>query len=407
MNRVIESLKIALRAIWSNKVRAFLTMLGIIIGVFAIVLLTGIGQGVKKEVTKQVEALGPNLLIILPGKLSAGSAPVGMVGSSSLTEEDVVSLEKIDGVAAVSPISIVAKPVSYQAKAAEGVMAVGATPYVNEVLLNNVTVGITRGRDLTEEDLKKKNKVAVIFEETAKLIFGTEEAIGKKIMIGREEFEIVGTKKLKEGDSVFGQNEFATMVFIPLSVAQDLSASKEIHRIGVKISKVELVSEKKKEIKTVLLANHQGVEDVSVMSQEDLLSIFEQILKVMTAMLVGIASISLIVGGIGIMNIMLVAVAERTREIGIRKAVGASDFDILVQFLIEALVVSILGGLIGAALAYLGAFAMNWKFGFAPDINFYSILLSAGFGVGVGVIFGLAPAIRASRLNPIDALRYE
>lgn len=407
MNRVIESLRIALRAIWSNKVRSFLTMLGIIIGVFAIVLLTGIGQGVKKEVTKQVEALGPNLLIILPGKLSAGSAPVGMVGSSSLTEEDVTSLKKIDGVAAVSPISIVAKPISYQGKPAEGVMAVGATPYVNEVLLNNVTVGATRGRDLTEEDLIKKNKVAVIFEETAKLIFGTEEAIGKKIMIGREEFEIVGTKKLKEGDSVFGQNEFGTMVFIPLSVAQDLSVSKEIHRIGVKISKVELVAEKKKEIKAVLLASHQGVEDFSVMSQEDLLSIFDQILKVMTAMLVGIASISLIVGGIGIMNIMLVAVAERTREIGIRKAVGASDFDILVQFLIETLVISILGAMIGAALAYLGAFIMNWKFGFAPDINFYSILLSAGFGVGIGVIFGLAPAIRASRLNPIDALRYE
>jgi putative ABC transport system permease protein len=247
----------------------------------------------------------------------------------------------------------------------------------------------------------------VIYKTVAEQLFGQEEALGKKIYIGKVEFEVSGVKVPEEQASIFGGSEMNSMVIIPITMAQEISQSKVIHRIGIEVKDTERVEEVKSKVKQAILGIHQGEEDFSVMTQKELLNIFDQIINLLTTALTGIAAISLIVGGIGIMNIMLVSVTERTKEIGLRKAIGASNANILFQFMIEALIISLLGGLVGVGLAFLGSLVLSAKLDLPAVININSVLLALLFAGGVGIIFGVAPAIRASRLNPIDALRYE
>jgi len=407
MIEIWENLKIALRTIWTNKSRSGLTMLGIIIGVFAIVLLIGVGQGIKDEVANQVESLGTNLMVVLPGKLEAGSAPTGLIGSSTLKESDIDIIKKVEGVKSVWPVAIGSAKISYNNKSLLGALVIGSTPEIGNFSLGQLNGANDRGRLFSQEDVNNQKKYVVIYKSVADQLFGQEQAIGKKIMIGKEEFEVIGLKQPQEQASIFGSNEMGNMVIIPLGLAWDIFESKQISRIGVEVADSQKTEEVQVKVKEAILKNHQGDEDFSVLTQKELLSIFDQIINLLTTALTSIAAISLIVGGIGIMNIMLVSVTERTKEIGLRKAIGASGGNILFQFLIEALIISLLGGLIGVGLAFLGSLILSAKLDLPAVINLQSVLLALIFAGGVGIIFGVAPAIRASRLNPIDALRYE
>jgi putative ABC transport system permease protein len=407
MFKFLENIKLAVQSIWSKKVRSFLTMLGIIIGVFAIVMLIGIGQGLKNEVKKEIESIGSNLLFIIPGKIESGSLPTGIVGNSSLTQKDVDDISARPNIGSVTPISIVSQPVMRGQTAAAGALVFGTTSNIEDTFLKGVETDIKKGRSLSESDMINKSKVAVIFGSVKNSLFGDEDPLGQMIKIGKEEFEVIGWRAARQSGSVFSGPEYSQAVLIPLTTISNFSSSTEIHRIILNVSDAEFVESEKEGIKQLLLSNHGNVEDFSVLTQDDFLSLIDSVLSLITNMLAGIAAISLLVGGIGVMNIMLVSVTERTREIGLRKAVGASNFDVLVQFLVEAVFLAFWGGAIGIGLAFVASAILEAKIGLAPSLTSSSILMAFVFTAAVGIFFGVAPAIRAARLNPIDALKYE
>jgi len=440
MYKFFENIKLAVKAIWGKKIRSFLTMLGVIIGVFAIVLLAGIGEGVKSEVTGQIEGLGSNLLFLMPG---ANGGPGGggggpMASGIAFAPEDVEIIEEIEGVKYVVPVTMIplpisnSKPVIPSEMTAEQIQASAETTSESESMFEqssliamattidaefaftgDVFSGAEYGRMFTEQEYDDADKVAVLLSGALKELYPNvtaSEVVGTKIYIGKEEFEVVGTVESdsEEESGVFGGGqELSNIVIVPLTAAHEIMDSDSINQIAVTIEEADKVDAVKEEIRLALLEAHEGVEDFSMMTQEELLSMFDQILGVLTTMLGGIAAISLLVGGIGVMNIMLVSVTERTKEIGLRKAIGASGADILVQFLVEAIFLTFLGGAIGIGLAYTGGLIMDAQWGLAAVITIQSILLAFSFTTLIGIFFGVAPAIRAARLDPIDALKYE
>lgn len=428
MIKLFENIKLAIKSIWGKKIRSGLTMLGVIIGVFAIVLLIGIGEGVKSQVAGQIQSLGSNIIFVIPGSMGQGGSSFGAIASSTLTEKDVESIKKVEGVKTVVPMSIVGLPLSKEPlqlnnnKSAlsnsnlkeniSGAPAIifGSTAQIEEVFTGSITSGEAVGRMFSQKEYDEKAKVAVIFSGVRDAYFpdqSSEQVLGQSLYLGKEKFKIIAIKEAAQTSSMFGSNEFASLVIIPWSTAQDITKSNEIHRIAINTEETEKVDDVKSRVKEVLLENHEGVNDFSVMTQDDLLKMFNQILDVLQTMLGGIAAISLIVGGIGVMNIMLVSVTERTKEIGLRKAIGASGFDILVQFLVESILLTFLGGAAGVGLAFVGKIIMDVKFGFAPVINIQSVFMAFIFTALIGIFFGVMPAIRAARLDPIKALKYE
>ena len=407
MTMIIETIRIAFRSIWSKKIRSLLTMLGIIIGVFSIVVLIGLGAGVKEEVKDQIESIGSNLLFVLPGQIDSGTLPTGIVGSSTITEEDLADIESRERLDEVTPIMILSQPVRRGQNFAPGALTMGTTPNIEESFLVGVETDRKEGRSLSQKDYDTAARVAVIFGAVKKSLYGEEDPIGQSILIGKETFEVIGWREARETGSIISGPEYSQAVLIPLTTAQEISDSNEIHRIIITIGDSNFVTSEKQAIEEMLLKNHDGVKDFSVLTQDDFLKLIDSILGILTNMLAGIAAISLIVGGIGIMNIMLVSVTERTREIGLRKAVGASSGNILAQFLIESIIISFFGGAVGLTLAWVASFILNAQVGIAPVIDLQSIPLAVGFSVAVGTFFGVAPAVRAARMQPINALRYE
>ncbi|MBU0598093.1 ABC transporter permease [Patescibacteria group bacterium] len=440
MYKFFENIKLAIRAIWGKKIRSFLTMLGVIIGVFAIVLLIGIGEGVKSEVTGQIEGLGSNLVFLTPGAGGPGGGQgVQASGGIAFAPEDVATIEKIVGVKYVVPVAMVplpisnSKPVVPSAMTAEQIqasagtssesesmfyqsslMAMATTTNAEYAFTGNVFSGAEYGRMFTEEEYDSGYKVAVVLSGALKQLYpnvSASEVVGGSIYIGKEEFEIVGTVESEdeEESGIFGgQGQgLSDIVIIPLTTAHEMTDSDNVDQIAVTVEDADKVDVVKEEIRIALLETHEGVEDFSMLTQDELLGMFDQILGVLTTMLGGIAAISLLVGGIGVMNIMLVSVTERTKEIGLRKAIGASGIDIMIQFLVEAVFLTFLGGTTGIGLAFVGSIIMDTQFGFAPVLTIQSILIAFGFCVVIGIFFGVAPAIRAARLDPIDALKYE
>jgi putative ABC transport system permease protein len=417
---LIESLRIAMRGLSANKLRSVLTMLGIIIGVGAVITLLSVGQGVEKLITEQLQSVGSNLLFVLPVNISDDASQAGPPGTQqfnpSLTVSDYEAIRdpfNVPDVAAAAPEVNLRSTVTQQ-KNTISIQVSGVTPEYQQV--RNFLAA--EGNFISDQDLASRARVAVLGVRAAERLFEPGEyPVGRTIKIDRIPFEVIGVMEEK-GGGAFGSED--DVIFVPMSTAherlvprlQNASGEPLLTVIYVQVASEDRLDAARVEIEELLRARHniqfRDDDDFTVINQADIISIFGEITNVITIFLGAIAAISLLVGGIGIMNIMLVSVTERTREIGIRKAVGARRQDILAQFLIEAVVLSLIGGFIGIALGWGGALAIsNLQDDLTAVVTAQSILLATGFSAAVGLFFGIYPATRAASLNPIEALRYE
>ncbi|NCS97493.1 MAG: FtsX-like permease family protein [Candidatus Pacebacteria bacterium] len=397
---------LAIKAIWVNKTRSFLTTLGVIIGVGSVVLLTSIGNGLSAFVTAEFDKLGANTVIIYPGDILGENggfnqqAQLSAFANSKLTMSDVQKIQRLrEFVALAVPMTLKSETASYRNEV-ETTSIIGTTYQYTEAQ-SNILVEKGRFFDKNEED--GANKVVVIGYGIADTLFGDIDPIGKKIKLGSSNYRVIGVME-ESGGGGFGGPSFDTYVYVPIETAFRQFDSNTVLEIIAKTKSTENIPESIAEIEKVMLEKFKE-DEFSVIEQSSILESIQSILSVLTVALGGISSISLVVGGIGIMNIMLVSVTERTREIGLRKALGATPNMIMFQFLIESALLSILGGMIGIALAFMGTWALQ---SFIPaKITMDAILLAFGVSTAVGLIFGVAPARRAANLSPIEALRYE
>ena len=414
--KLVENIRIALRSLAANKLRSVLTMLGIIIGVGAVIALLSIGQGFEASVTESFTSLGTNLLIIFPGRFDDGEGRSTRSRSQPLTLADAEALDdllRVPDVAAIAPVysgsGLVVKGQQETFASVEGI-----TPNYGDVRNRAVIAGDF----LSDADVASRARVAVLGFGTAESLLGSDEmffAVGETIKINDVPFRIVGI--LEEKGVGFGGNE-DDIILVPISTAQTrlfsapaVRGSYVVSEIYAQVADETLMDSAADQISEVLRERHRisfkDGDDFTVLNQADLISVVGDIVAGLTIFLGAIAGISLVVGGIGIMNIMLVSVTERTREIGLRKALGAKRSDILAQFLIEAIVISIIGGLIGIGLGAGTSFLIGNLADFETVVTPGAILLATSFSLAVGLFFGIYPATRAARLSPIDALRYE
>lgn len=384
-----QGIKMALSSIRSNKMRSILTMLGIIIGILSVIVLVGIGQGTTKNIQSQIEGLGTNLITV----------NIRSYRNKPITDDEITELKSGGFIKEIAPIVSESSTVKAGTKS-DSYSVEGSVPAYEEIR----NVSIDTGRFISENDITNRYKVAVIGTDIADTIFGTRDVIGKTIQINRNNFTVVGLLK-SAGSSSSGSND--EKVIIPISTAERLFKTTRISTFYIEASSSDNVTNAYNQLNTFLYQKFGSTNDYNVFNQTDLLSTVSTTTNTLTMMLGGIASISLLVGGIGIMNIMLVSVTERTREIGIRKAIGAKRRNILIQFLIESVVLSVLGGIIGILLGFLVANIISKFTGIAVAISPTVVLLSFSFAMAVGIIFGMYPANKASKLKPIDALRYE
>ena len=402
-------LRVALRAIRTNTLRAALTMLGVIIGVGAVVAMVALGAGARTAVARQVQNLGSNLLLVLPGSAGIGGVQQGLGALQNLTWEDAQAIKEavpeVDDVAA--EFGRTAQVVFAGANTATQV--IGVTPAYQEVRNHHVA----RGAFFTDEDMRTRARVAVLGPNVVQTLFGSSDAdpVGARIKVNRVTFDVIGVLEVK-GASGFGGASRDDVVVVPLSTAQKrLFGVNYVRQIDVKARSPEEMDGAVAAIGRVMRSRHRippgQDDDFRVFNQADVLSALLGVSQTMTLLLGGIAAVSLLVGGIGIMNIMLVSVTERTREIGLRKAVGATRADVLLQFLVEAVLLSVSGGVLGIGAGAAGAQLLSRTLGWATQISLQAVLLAFSFSVAVGIFFGYYPARRAASLDPIVALRYE
>ena len=401
-----ESVVIALEGLRANKMRSMLTMLGIIIGVGAVIAMVSLGMGVRQKVQNSIASLGSNLLIVMPGATSPTGVRMAAGSSTTLTAKDAQSIAK-----EVPGISLVAPSVSRQYQLVFNnrnwyTNMQGTTPEFLEVRNFSVENGVF----FSNQDINTRARVAVLGKTTADNLFGDIEPIGQTIRINKAPFRVIGVLEAK-GQSAGGQDQ-DDLAVIPITTAQErMLGITYIHNISIQAANPDVIEQVQEDITTLLRARHRlspgATDNFTVRNLAAVMATAEETTKTITLLLGNIAAISLLVGGIGIMNIMLVSVTERTREIGIRKALGATYANILLQFLIEAVVIGVTGGIIGIGLGVGASYVISAVAKWNTAISLWSIAAAFCFSVLIGLFFGIYPARKAALLDPIDALRYE
>ncbi|MBQ2612090.1 ABC transporter permease [bacterium] len=402
-------LKMAIVSLKVNKMRSALTSLGIIIGVSAVIIMLAVGTGSSQKIAKDMESMGSNLLMIRSASATSGGVRMGMGTRPTLTLKDTEAIAKnCRGLLAIAPYSSEAKQLTYGNQ--NWSTSIGGTT-ADYLFIRNYE--IASGRNFLPEDIQNASKVVIIGNTVATELFGDVDPIGKTMRIGNVPFNIIGLLKTK-GQSGMGMDQ-DDLAFIPITTAQrrvfGTSFPGTVTMINVKAQNDEVLNSLQTEIEELLRQRHHigktQDDDFEVRNLSEMQETIKSSARTMSILLGAIASVSLLVGGIGIMNIMLVSVTERTKEIGIRMAIGAKASDIRIQFLIESFILSIIGGLIGVLTGVIGSYLVKIFAGTSIAITSSSIILSLGFSGFIGVIFGYYPAYKASLLNPIDALRYE
>ena len=390
---VLEGFRVALEALRANRLRSLLTMLGVIIGVAAVVLLVGIGGGAKQEVTSQVEGLGSNLVIVVPGKFELGAAPT----VSRLQLSDADALARVVGNPDAVTATVQSGEVARVGTREEFTTMVG----VSETYATVFDRPLYRGQAITTTDVDTRRRVAVLGSESAEKLFGDVDPIGRQLTLAGVRFRVIGV--YAERGSAFGVSRDAE-VHVPITTAQRLLGTERVDALVVKAPSSDRVEELRPKLEQALIDRYPG-EEFSAVTQSQILGTIGKILGLLTLVLAAIAAISLLVGGVGVSNIMLVSVRERTREIGLRKAMGARQRDVLLQFLIEAVMLTAVGGIIGIVIGVGGSLLIDTVSPVPAVITWWSPAMAFAVSAGVGVFFGVAPARRAARLDPVVALR--
>ena len=407
----LAGIRIALRALRVNKLRSMLTMLGIIIGVGAVITMIAIGSGAQAQVEEQIKALGTNLIVVIPGSVTSGGVRMGAGSRSSLTEDDAYAMQReLADVQAAAPAlrgtgQLVFGGTNWSTQ------FYGVTPEYFEVR-NWV---IATGKAFDPADVTGAGKVVLLGETVARSLFGDSDPIGQVVRVRKVPMEVIGVLERK-GQSLQGQDQ-DDVILMPITTARNRilggnqAKLRSVGTISVKVRDGADMAHAEAELSTLLRQRHRlqpgQPDDFTLRNLAEVLGAREESTRVMTMLLAAVASVSLLVGGIGIMNIMLVSVTERTREIGLRMAVGARAKDILSQFLVEAVTLALVGGMCGILLGIGGSFAIAHFAGWRTDLDVNAIVLAVSFAAAVGVFFGFYPARKASRLLPIEALRYE
>lgn len=400
---IIETLRLSKDALLSSKVRSMLTMLGVIIGVASVIMLISIGEGARTYIHRELGNLGTNILIIVPGKTSTKGGFHPPVSSTvrKLVYDDAVIIEKRSRhISDAVPLIFGTSKIEYLNQNRD-TSVIGAT----ETYFDIRNLLVESGRFISASDVDSKRRVSVLGRTVKRALFGDRNALGALVSVGDSKYRVIGVMEKK---GVTLGIDFDDIVFLPTTTAQELFDTDSLFNITVKVKSTKEIEAAKEDIKQILIKRHAGREDFTILSQDEMLGVMNKVLKIMTAVLAGIAAISLLVGGIGIMNIMLVSVRERTKEIGIRKAIGATNRDILLQFLTESVTLSVTGGIVGLFLGIIVSIGLPYFLPFLPtQISWWSVLLAFFFSASVGIFFGVYPARKASLYDPIIALRYE
>jgi macrolide transport system ATP-binding/permease protein len=405
LKEISENFISSIKAILTNKTRSLLTMLGIIIGVAALITMLAVGFGAQKFMEQRLSSLGSNLLLVFPGAMTRGGVGMGMGVVSRLTHADAEAmLKNIHGLSKVDSNVQGSVQAVYKSKNHRATL-IGATPNYGP-MRNSMPY---YGRFFTEAENKTLKKIALLGQTVVQELFGTENPVGKTIKINRKNFIIIGVLPAKGAAGFHDQDD---MIIVPLNTAMNLLLGKDyIDMIWVEAGKNQNMAAIQEDIISFMRMRHKipdyKEDNVTVMNMADIQSMMTSTIKTFSTLLGIIAGISLIVGGIGIMNIMLVSVSERTREIGLRKAIGATNFAILLQFIIEAIIISIIGGVLGIMVGSVSSVVLSKVAGWTVYVSPFSIMLAFSFSAGVGIVFGFWPAQKASKLAPIEALRYE
>lgn len=403
--KVSGNIGIALNGLRSNKLRSLLTVLGIVIGVAAVIVMIAVGQGAQAKITAQIQSMGSNLLMVFPD-FSRGAVRGAGGNVNTLTREDAVAIAGLPYVEKVAPELSTNATMGFGSQTWTAQVS-GTTPdlqYIKNWFPRS-------GSFFTAEDVNGVAPVAVLGQTVAENLFppGTDP-VGRSIRVNKLSFTVVGV--LAEKGASLGGNEQDNVVYIPISTAQvRMLGVNSVRLINVQAQGPENLSFLQEAVTNLLRERHripaQGNNDFNIRNLAEIQATVEDTTRVMTLLLASIAGISLLVGGIGIMNIMLVSVTERTREIGIRMAVGATEKAIMAQFLVESVVLSLMGGLIGIIVGFLGSRIVSWAAGWPTSVTLLSVLLAVGFSAAVGIFFGYYPARKAAGLDPIEALRFE